>query len=264
MNKQKQALFIIIFAIFSWVEVSAQLIMEDVVYLKNGSVIRGIIVNNENDSIRIARFRNYFNVFTAGDIKKIEKEEIKLSKRSLRSNIIPDYKDLVTEYKGFYSYSTIGMLIGKSESDDANTYSFHTIAGYGFNRIAGVGLGIGVEKLKTEIIPVFVSFKSVLMERTNSPFILFQAGYSFPLSDEKKSGDQYNPATYHYTGGLNVGFDLGIYSSKHPKRAFTITAGYRYQLIEETSSVYYWWENATETKTYQFNRIAVKIGFLFM
>jgi len=257
MSKQKQALFIIIIAIFSWVDVSAQLILEDVVYLKNGSVIRGIIVKNENDSIRIASFRNYFNVFKAGDIKKIEKEEISLTNKSLKSKLIP-------EYKGFYSYSTLGMLIGKSESDDANTYSFHTIAGYGFNRFAGLGLGIGVEKLKTEIIPVFVSFKSVLMERANSPFLLFQAGYSFPLSDEKKSGDLYYPATYHYAGGINVGFDMGIYSSKNPKRAFTITAGYRYQLIEETSSVNYWWENATETITYQFNRIAVKIGFLFM
>jgi hypothetical protein len=257
MSKQKQTLFIIIFAIFSWVDISAQLIMEDVVYLKNGSVIRGIILKNENDTLRIAGFRSHIYVFNSEDIKKTEQEEIGLTKHSIRTRIFPDYK-------GFYSYTTMGMLVGKSESNDSETYSFRTICGHNFNRYAGIGLGTGIEKLQTEIIPVFVSFRSNSIERSNSPIIIVNLGYSFPLSKEKDVEENYTTANYHYVGGISAGFDIGIHSYKFAKRAFTITAGYQYQLVKETRNIYYWWENSTETNTYQFNRIAIKIGFMFM
>jgi hypothetical protein len=257
MNKQKQALFILIFAIFSWADVSAQLITEDVVYLKNGSIIRGKIIKNENDTLKIESFGYNIFVFKSDEIQKIEQEQKKLSKQVLRSTIVP-------ENTGFYSYSTLGMLIGKSESNDAQTFSFQTIAGYSINRFIGIGAGVGIEKLQTEIIPVFLSFKSNLLERTNSPFLLFNIGYSYPLSKEKNVDENYSNYTYKYSGGMNVGFDIGILSHKIPNRAFTITAGYRYQLVKETNKNNYWYQNSVEKNTYEFNRIAVKIGFMFM
>ena len=253
---QKQALFLLIFAILSWVDISAQLILEDVVYLNNGSVIHGKIISNQNDTVKVESCCNNIFAICNSDILKTTKEQ-KTKKNEFKENFVPENQ------KGFYSHSTIGMLIGKSESEDAESFSFHTTAGYQFNNFVGLGLGIGIEKLKTEIVPVYLSFKSNFEERANSPFFQCGIGYSFPLSNEK-STDEYNNNSYKYEGGFNIGFDVGILSYKAQNKAFTITAGYRYQRVKETFTGYYWTGNSTQKNTYDFNRVAVKIGFMFM
>ncbi len=258
MNKQKQALFILIFAILSWADVSAQQILEDVVYLNNGSIIRGKIINNENDTLKIETCGRNLLVFKSTEIQNKTQEIKRVSKQEFIEGFVP------IDQKGIYSYSTLGFLIGKSTASSPETFSAQTSVGYNFNNYIGLGLGIGIEKLQTEIIPVFVSFKSNLAERANAPFFSCHIGYSFPLSKEKKSSDAYNNYDYQYQGGINAGFDLGILTYKSQNRAFTITAGYRYQLVKETYTTYYWSQNSIENNTYEFNKISVKIGFMFM
>jgi len=63
---------------------------------------------------------------------------------------------------------------------------------------------------------------------------------------------------------MNIGFDVGICSYKSQNRAFLITVGYRYQLVKESSKGSSWYyPNSTEKNTYEFNKIAIKIGFMF-
>ncbi len=255
MNKPKQALLFIIFAVLSWADVSAQHILEDVVYLNNGSIIRGKIVKNENDTLKIETCGRNLFVFKSSEIQKTTMELRQASKHEFREDFVP------TKQKGIYSFTTLGLLIGSNTSP---TFSFHTTAGYNFNNYIGLGLGLGIEKLQTEIVPVFVSFKSNLSKKANSPFLTCHIGYSFPLSKEKNNDNMYNNSDYQYEGGVNVGFDVGIHSYKSSNRAFTITAGYRYQLVKETYTSYYWSQNSIEENIYEFNRISVKIGFLFM
>jgi len=254
MNKTFRTITILSFLIVNWVGASAQLIMEDVIYLNNGSVIRGKILKNGTDSLRIeTRCQNIFALAKA-DILKIDKEKYKVQKNQSKEQYVP--KDL----NGFYNITTFGLLTGKTEARDAQTYSFQTILGYSHNQYIGTGLGIGIERLQTEIIPVFLSLKSNLLKKANSPIVIFNIGYSFPLS--KVKNEDYKE--YNYEGGLNIGFDIGICSFKAAKRAFLITAGYRYQLVKETSNNTSWYyPNSTEKNTYKFNKIAIKIGFMF-
>lgn len=255
MKKPKQALLLIIFAILCWVEVSAQQILEDVLYLNNGSIIRGKIIQNANDTLKIETCGRNLLVFKSSEIKKTTMELKQASKQEFRDSFAP------TNQKGIYSFTTFGLLIG---SNTPPTFSFQTSAGYNFNNFIGLALGLGIEKLQTEIVPVFISFKSNLSEKANSPIFTCHVGYSFPLSKEKKNDNLYGNPDYQYEGGVNVGFDLGILSYKSQKRAFTITAGYRYQIVKETFTNYYWLQNSIEKNTYEFNRISIKIGFLFM
>ncbi|MFN8255524.1 MAG: hypothetical protein U0W24_07540 [Bacteroidales bacterium] len=257
MKKQKQALFILIFAFFSWADITAQLITEDILYLNNGWIIKGKIIGNLNDSVKIESYGG--NVFVFANSQVIKKDSIsyKTSQQTLRSSIVP-------EIKGFYNHTTLGLLIGSSTNEESASFSFQSVFGYSFNRFASVGLGVGVEKLRTEIIPLFVSFRSVLGERFNAPVVSIMTGYSFPMNKNKEAADNYDQTDYSYTGGFNFGVDLGIYCHRTQNRAFTITAGYRYQYVQETQKLVYWWENSTETNTYRFNRLSVKIGFLFM
>ena len=256
MIKYKQALVLIMLVMLSWADVSAQLLKDDVLYHKNGSILRGKIIVRTNDTIKIETNCHSFFVFATNDILKIENEP---HKKTLRQN-----KNSFTgeNTKGVYSYTTIGFLTGNSELSDNNTFSFHTSFGYEFENWLGIGIGVGIEHLKTELLPVYASIKSHILNKPNSPFINLSIGYSFPLSDKKKKDDYLD---FSYDGGFCLGLDIGISSFKTNNYAFSITAGYKYQVIKETSDLYYyyWYGEAKEINTYQFNKIAVRIGFMF-
>lgn len=60
---------------------------EDVVYLKNGEIIRGLIIEEvPNKSITIQTFTNNIYIYQIGDIEKIKREEL-TPKRSTDTNI---------------------------------------------------------------------------------------------------------------------------------------------------------------------------------
>ena len=254
MDKRIYTITILIFLFANYVELTAQLTTEDVIYLKNGTVIRGKILKNENDSIKIeTHCRNIF-VYEKSVLLKLSKEPYNLPKGH------ENKLSLELNKKGIYNITTIGFLTGSSELTDAQTFSFQTILGYNHNQYIGTGIGIGIEKLQTKLVPVFISLKSNLLNKLNSPILNVSFGYSFPLSKEKQ--DDYQ--NYNYEGGLNFGIDIGICSYKTPKRALLISAGYRYQLVKETTNSTSWYyPNSTELTTYEFNKIAIKIGFMF-
>lgn len=254
MIKHKQALVLIMLVILSWVDLSAQLLQQNVLYHKNGSIVRGQIIFQNTDSLKIKTTCDNVFVFAISDLTNIRKEKFQKRKNEKESFLFENNN-------GFYSYSTIGFLTGNSEFTDNFTFSFQTNFGYEFNNLLGVGIGVGIENLKTEILPVYASLKSHLFNKPSSPFISLSAGYSFPLSEKKK--DDYKE--FSYEGGFNLGFDIGISTFRTNNYAFTITAGYRYQIIKETTDLYYyyWYGEGQEKNTYEFNKIAIRIGFLF-
>ncbi len=254
MTKHKQALVLIMLVMLSWVDVSAQL-LQNVIYLKNGSIIRGEITKQSTDSLWLETNCNSYIILSQAEILDIKKEPIENTKIISKANI------MLNDSKGLYSYTTIGMLTGNSEVIDDFTFSFQTSIGYEFNHLIGVGVGVGVEHLKTELLPVYASFKSHLLNKPNSPFVNLSVGYSFPLSNTKRKDDY---TDYSYEGGFGLGLDLGISSFRTKNYAVTITAGYKYQIVKETSDLYNWWYGESkEVNTYEFNKIAVRIGFMF-
>ncbi|MEN8118775.1 MAG: hypothetical protein ABFS35_00410 [Bacteroidota bacterium] len=251
MHTKLKTITILIFIFSNWAELAAQITIEDVVYLKNGTVIRGKILKNENDSIKIeTHCRNIF-VYKSSDLLKVSKESYNLENKPA-----PELNQ-----KGIYNITTIGFLTGNSELADAQTFTFQSTLGYNYNQYIGAGVGVGIEKLRTELVPVFISLKSNMLNKANSPVLNLTFGYSFPLSKEKKDENQ----EFSYEGGINFGFDIGICSYKTQKRALLITAGYRYQIVKESfSSTSWYYPNSTEKNTYKFNKIAIKIGFMFI
>jgi len=254
MKEYKQVLILIVFVVFSWVDLSAQLNTIDAIYLKNGSVIRGKILEQTSEQVKIETNCENIFVFETDQILEIKKETTSV-KMNQNDSFSPK------ELKGFYNYSTFGLMAGNSEETKGFSFTFQTTGGYNFSQFLGVGLGVGLEELKTELVPVFFHVQSHLLNKPNTPFVDFQIGYSFPLSETKS--DDYSE--YNYDGGLNLGFDFGICSYKSSHRAFSITAGYRYQLLKESRiyNYYYWGGSTLETTTYEFNKIVVRLGFMF-
>jgi len=247
----RKSLFVFFFLAFCWAGISAQQII-NVLYLKNGWIIRGKLLKNTPDSVKIESNCGNTFVFNSLDVLRIENE--KKTKLSREEKFASD-----SGKTKIYSLNTFGFFPVKSEFIDAPGFSLRTQIGYQFSNYAGIALGTGIENYDTEVIPVFVSFKSEWLKSENTPVLILNIGYSFPLNKNKTV--DYND--YSYTGGICAGFDLGILAYKTPGRAFNLSVGYQYQHIIEKSTSIYTYNNSSSTNTYDFNKLIIKLGYLF-
>jgi hypothetical protein len=248
----KQALKILIINLLLANQLAAQH-QTHVLHLKNGSVLRGKIMENSTIRVGIETCCGNIFFFPAADVESIDIEQKKLQSKEGQA------EDNQTKSK-FYSYSTIGMILGQSDIMEGAGYSLRTSVGYEFSRFASLGFGIGIESYTAEMIPLFITHKSEFMAKENTPFVSMQFGYALP-KNKKINRNYYD---FEYSGGITAGLEIGICSYRKPNRGFTISAGYQYQrLIEE--STYQQWGGfyTTERNIYDFNKIVVKIGLLY-
>ena len=243
-------LIVIFFLAGCWAGLSAQHLLH-AVYLKNGWIIRGKILVNTPDSLKIESCGNVF-VFSPDEVLTIQTEKAKASEK--KQDFIDNYSS-----KGIYNQTSFGLITGSSDAMNSPGYSLETRLGYEFSPALSIGLGTGISKYNIEVIPLFFNLKSELIQRVNAPVINVVFGYSFPMNRDKNQ----DYIDYHYDGGLCLGLDIGICSYRSPKRALIVSAGYCYQHIVEASKSIYWYNNSTETNTYDFNKLVVKLSFLF-
>jgi len=210
---------------------------EDVLYLKNQWVIRGKILEQNNNSIKIQSHEGNIFVFPAGDIEKISQEKI-------WGNFV--YKD-----HGFANFTELGPLIaGKTTIDGVTTaaFSFQTVNGYKFCQYAMAGIGIGADLYATQtVLPVFASFRGDL-SKTGSviPFYFADGGYGINITQNSYNGTAFK-------GGIMYAAGFGIKIPFNRNAGFLLSFGYRYQ---KTSYTY---NNTATDVTY--NRLAVRAGF---
>jgi hypothetical protein len=198
----------------------AQSNFEDVVYLKNGGVTRGRILEIIPDSsLKIeTKDRNIF-VYRFNEIEKIlkvpipaTKEEIAGEKRAenLVTTTVPNtVKADINEFKkeGFHNITKFGPL-------GFTNYSFNFINGYQFNPYILLGLGVGLDAYKglsggTDILPftngdpkytnyflpIFMDFRFHVSKTRATFLVFFDMGYSVYLTrtaNDKITSNQNN------------------------------------------------------------------------
>ncbi len=80
-------IFLFIFLFMSYNSINAQTNYEDVVYLKNGSIIHGIIIEQiPNESIKIKSGQNIF-VYKISEVQKMTKEEVASQQNTNQGNL---------------------------------------------------------------------------------------------------------------------------------------------------------------------------------
>lgn len=210
---------------------------EDVVFLRNEWVIRGKIIAQNEQGIKIQTADGSIFKFEKGEIIRIEKE-----KRWSSFN----YKKM-----GFASFTELGPLIaGKTTSDGVTTaaFSFQTINGYKFSQYAFLGLGVGADLYAIQtIIPVFVSFRGDLSRQgAVIPYYFGNLGYGINIT--QSSSDFSN-----FKGGLQFGAGMGLKIPFNRTAGFLVSLGYNYQ---KSSYV-----QGGQAKTVYYNRLAVRAGF---
>ena len=209
----------------------------DVVYLKNGSIYRGVIIHEIsgiNYTIRL--FGGSQVVVSAAEVKEVKRKRslapVEYQSDSVRNryNRVP-YRSRYFRYResGFFAQwqNIVGLIDG-----------MRLTFGYKFNRYAAVGLGSGFEYGNTladapyaasnGYFPLFAYLSGDMTKTKFTPFYSFEAGYSFPLNPilytPSHDGMYFSPpSTYWHHGGLTSGFGVGLKRYSRHLAAFIVS-----------------------------------------
>ena len=227
----------------------------EVVYLKNGGVIRGIIIEQiPNEKLKIQTKDGNVFVFLYTEIEKITKEVDPISSESYKKSkpnltTIDGYKS-----SGYFNATEIvfGFGVGKIEpvtgngsannENDNSTIGLRTSHGYQFNPRFSIGMGIGLEVGERSALPIFMDLR-------------------FPFTHKKV-----NP-TFNLALGLigvesyfvNPSFGLKIFLNNRTAMNFNI--GMNSQFI--TSNGYNSYNYYGEAPVYFYNNLYFALGFSF-
>ncbi|MCS6822101.1 MAG: hypothetical protein NZ551_09540 [Microscillaceae bacterium] len=241
---------------FSFVVSFSQTNIEEVVYLKNGSIIRGIIIEQvPNQSIKIqTKDRNVF-VFKYEEIEKITKKF--LSNNSSNDNPTSKEKKYAEEYKrkGFTSVIEVGYCLpmgnikvgNYTAKNEDHTYTFRWVNGYQFNPHFSFGLGVGFDIYKkVNLVPILLDARLNLFKGEVTPSIILNGGHAFGLNGAE-SGTIFNP-------------QLGIKTFISKKTSFVFNIGYRWQ--DYPAVIFVIGRGPVTGRTY-FKFMSITAGFTF-
>jgi hypothetical protein len=199
----------------------AQESLQDVVYLKNGSILRGTIMEQvPNKTIKIQTTdRNVF-VYQMDEIEKLSKEPIPEKGKS--------YSGSSGRQSGYLGVLDFSYGIGLSETYDM--FQINVINGYRFNPYFSLGFGTGFEFIpKTDalIIPLYADLRGYFIDGVITPYLGLDLGYSILTKpDFQGLGMLVNPSI----GGK---FQIG------ERVAFNVGFGYMAQFVEGGSAKYF-------------------------
>jgi hypothetical protein len=171
------------------------------VYLKNGSVFRGVIIEQvPNQSIKIEIADGNIFVCPMDDILKITKELPVGSEVSNRGRVGTGLK---RGFKGIGEFAYLPGIDGYS----FDRLKLNVIGGYQINPYISLGVGSGLRyymDTETALTPVFADFRFNFINRRVSPFLAFDLGYSFDAGNDARVG-----SLVSFMAGISIKFANG-------------------------------------------------------
>jgi len=241
---KKAILILSVIAAFIYADALYAQSKEDVLYLNNGSILRGQITGNIK-GVQTAIEMLGRNTIVVPD---------SAIKMMLMDQNIPA-KDRESKASPFEMAANAGFYGGPN-----NSGGFTFIPSYLFPFRLSTGFGMGIEWFEHQQIPVFVDTKYYLIKGAWSPYMYLQGGYAIPLS-KKVDGDWSD-----YYGGVLAGVGGGLRFNFSKRNAFIFSLGYRYQKTKTVSNSYPWMSSYPQYETTRFdeyNRLTFSFGFLF-
>ena len=216
--------------------------LEEVVYLKNGSIIHGIIVEQvPNQSIKIQTKDGNLFVFNMDEIQKITKEAPASYTPSFLSSDDEYGWNTGVRYRGFVGDSFIFDLDGYYEDYQEYIYTSH---GVQINPYLYVGAGLGLKYWtywEEVSIPVFANVRGELhklFRKNVSPYIDVKIGYNALHN----AGFYFSPelGCHFYFGhskcGLSVGLTYDLQKTNVSDYYYSYYSGYHYYDYSEILS----------------------------
>lgn len=264
---------LLIFAQFA----SAQQTVE-VVHLKNGSMIKGMIIEQvPNESIKIQTSDGSVFVYQMSEIEKITKEVVlEKSTGSVSKSAVPLNRDRsgyvnVTELSygvGMGDYSGIATVGGSSfDFQDANNDNYVRVTtsnGIGLlDGMMSVGLGVGLEyylNSKALQLPVYADIRLMPIAGDYSPSVILQGGYSVAIQEVGGTVNNVGASGNGLEFAAGIGMDAAI--SNRSSLLFSLL--YDYQQFTHNYAYYYGGYNySTQSVDYHGGSLRVSVGLAF-
>jgi hypothetical protein len=187
---KKHILFVIILIITGF-QLSAQK-SKDVLYLKNGSIIRGKLIEIVDDQYKMQTYDGSIFIYKTAEVEKFTKETPFFDGRKV---------------DGFGVAIEAGLLIGSQKSEYSAPFSFNFLLGLTSKTKNIISLGTGVEFIGRSYTPLFIEYKYIFSDRKTSPFLFFRTGAIIPLGKDEESSTSapiYNNGPRNYKGGASI------------------------------------------------------------
>ena len=196
-----------------------------VVILKNGSEIRGKILETDSSHTKITTKDGSIWSFQSNKIAGIERFQPKVSG------------------KGVFVRVESGIVGGSQVSP-----SVLITNGYSFNAHWDVGLAMGYEHYWWDgYIPFMANARYNLLNNYFTPFMDVLVGYQMPLGNWDNN-----------KGGVTTGARIGFTRYLGNRVGFSTSLGYRFAYLKEESG---WWDDNVTLRS--INRFEIKFGLTF-
>jgi hypothetical protein len=242
--KKYSLLFVIL--ILTGFQLSAQR-SRDVLYLRNGSIIYGKLIEIKDDTYKIQTADGSLFIYKSEEVDKFGRETAGFDGRKVN---------------GFGFALEAGLLAGSQNSDYTAPFSFNFLGSITNNTRNITSLGSGVEFFGRPFTPLFIEYKHIFFNRKVSPFLFGRGGAVIPLGgDEKNSSTMYSydNGPRNYKGGASVTFGTGISWAKAEYETY-LSFAYRYA---HTSYVQNDYNIGNVTYKNSLSRLEIKFGYKF-
>ncbi|MFV0291419.1 MAG: hypothetical protein ACK5IJ_11075 [Mangrovibacterium sp.] len=232
----------------------AQNNLQDVVYLKNGSIIKGVVIEQVfGEHIKMETADGNIFVFKAEEIEKITKtEKIEPTKSASEQNQnqqVPKTTSITTGTKHTHSRGYVGIVetgyvVGVGDIE-ASRFKMDLINGCQFNPHLSLGLGVGVRIYENDEygLPIYLDARFTFTEQKVTPYISLGGGVNLVKKDP------------HFSAST------GVLWRTSDKLAVKLGIGYELQsvCVPEYSSTYQFWSSTS----YDAGGIAFTLGVVF-
>lgn len=150
--------------------------LQEIVYLKNGSIIRGVIVEQiPGTSLKIQTDDGSVFAYSMSEIEKITKDAKSKSQRATASNSNSSFS---VRYRGLVDVGyTLGVGLGQG-IDRIDVFTSHGVQIIPQLYIGG-GVGFGYYYDASEIaVPIFANIRTDILQSNITPFVDLKIGYS--------------------------------------------------------------------------------------
>lgn len=197
----------------------------DVVYLKNGSIIRGTLQEFDAEKdIKISTADGSVFVYPASDVLRMEKDKAISEKDIAKTAVDTEKQKSIEQYQqtfnahqeGVRGILEVGPIFGKGGL--TNRFAF----GQQINPYFFLGCGFATNFLidDDEVFgPLFLDFRTYFKDARSTPFVDFKIGNSLHIADSRNSGD----------GDWFSSLTIGFCRSKSRKVALCYSIGLMYQ-----------------------------------
>lgn len=242
---------IFFFLLVAMLQLQAQSSKQEVVYLKNGGIIRGTILEYiPNQKLIIKSDANNTYTFDANEIDHIEQETAPAA-----------HREVTIKQSGYYNVTNGGISLGKStiewQSNPING-TFQTINGYQFSPRLAVGLGVGLDWYpEHRIYPFFIDVRGDVLPKSRvSPIYYANIGYAAGSLNNQ----QWGMNDYQFKGGFMAMLGTGV-KARLGTVSWLFDVGYKLQQANDTYNDA--WSGSTHDRNSIYRRLVVRTGITF-